>query len=181
MLRRYLIGAWLWAHDYNLYELPGAYFRTKSFAENLEEGRVPDCALLSRARAPMVALATGVVLLLYLFVRVLGDLLAGAAAATTVGLGTLIVRAVRGRGTAGRLPAEGLLVLTLLVYVVGISAGLGLAWQPYLVPTCLLAILLSALGLAVLARHLVARTKPWRGAPVTGYLTARNGRAGLRR
>jgi hypothetical protein len=75
----------------------------------------------------------------------------------TVGLGTLLARVARGPGAAGRLPAEGLLVVTLMVYVAGVSAGLGLAWQRYLVPTCLLAILLSALGLAVVARHLAGR------------------------
>jgi 4-amino-4-deoxy-L-arabinose transferase-like glycosyltransferase len=62
----------------------------------------------------------------------------------------LLMRTWRGWRQHGQLPAEGLVLLTALTYVAGISAGMLIARIPYFVPTLLLGILMSGLGLSAL-------------------------------
>jgi 4-amino-4-deoxy-L-arabinose transferase-like glycosyltransferase len=72
----------------------------------------------------------------------------------SLGVAALLVRIRRSWRRTGALPAEGLVLLTVLVYFVGVSAGLLLGWTNYFLPTFLLGSLLSGLGLSALAREL---------------------------
>ena len=66
----------------------------------------------------------------------------------------LLVRLERGWRSARRLPIEGFALLSVLTYYAGISAGLGLAFEQYFVPTLVLGTVLSGLGVATIAGRL---------------------------
>lgn len=70
----------------------------------------------------------------------------------------------------GLLPAEGLVILTIVTYFVGVTASLLIAWERYLVPTLLLGTLLSGVGAAWILRrlHVVLRSR-WRGVRGASY------------
>jgi hypothetical protein len=69
-------------------------------------------------------------------------------------------------------PAEGLVVLTVLVYCVGLTGSLLVAWERYLVPTLLLGTLLSGVGAAWIVRWLpTASCALSTGVPVRCYRT----------
>jgi 4-amino-4-deoxy-L-arabinose transferase-like glycosyltransferase len=76
------------------------------------------------------------------------------AALAVLGLAALVVRTWQGWRATGRPPAEGLLLLTALVYFGGISAALLLAWEHYLIPTVVLGALLSGLGVGAIGQGL---------------------------
>lgn len=76
------------------------------------------------------------------------------AALAGIGLGTLLARVWRGWRRRGHPPAEGLVLVTMLSYFVGVSLGLLLAWPHYLVPTFLLGTILSGLGAAAIVSQL---------------------------
>jgi hypothetical protein len=69
---------------------------------------------------------------------------------------SLVIALRRGYSATGCLPPQGLVLLTALAYVVGISAGLYLAWPRYYIPTLLLGTLFSGLGVAALLRQVSA-------------------------
>ena len=89
--------------------------------------------------------------------------LAGAGAAL------LVTRTWRGRRGTGRSPIEALVLLTVLVYFGGVSAGLLLAWDRFFIPTLVLGSLLSGLGLSAICRQLgvlgAALRSPRQSAP----------------
>ena len=82
MLTRYLVGGWLWARGYSLDPPLRRYDFSISLADNNRKGRIPSDALISEARVPMVWLAAGSVVLLYLLGSTLGGAVAGLTAAT---------------------------------------------------------------------------------------------------
>ena len=63
-----------------------------------------------------------------------------------IGAVVLLWQTWRGWRRTGSLPAEGLVILTIVAYFVGVTAGLLMAWERYLVPTLLLGTLLSGVG-----------------------------------
>jgi hypothetical protein len=67
------------------------------------------------------------------------------------GVALLLTRTWRGWHHTGWPPAEALVLLTVLIYAGGVSAGLALAYARYLLPSLLLGALLSGLGAAGLA------------------------------
>ena len=71
-----------------------------------------------------------------------------------VGGTDLLARIRRGWRETGRLPFEGLVLLTTLVYVLGVTAFLHLALLRYLVPLLIIGALLSGLDLAAVVRWL---------------------------
>jgi hypothetical protein len=71
-----------------------------------------------------------------------------------IGFASLAALTWRRVRQSGPPPAEGLLLLTTLVYFVGLSGGLLIAWARYLLPSLLLGMLLSGVGLAVLLGRL---------------------------
>jgi Dolichyl-phosphate-mannose-protein mannosyltransferase len=71
-----------------------------------------------------------------------------------VGAAVLLARSRRVWQRSGRIPAEGLVLVTALLYFVGVSAGLFLGRPRYLVPTLLLGTLLSGVGLSATIRQL---------------------------
>lgn len=71
-----------------------------------------------------------------------------------VGAGVLLARSRRVWQRSGRIPAEGLVLVTVLVYFAGVSAGLFLGRPRYLVPTLLLGTLLGGVGLSATIRQL---------------------------
>jgi 4-amino-4-deoxy-L-arabinose transferase-like glycosyltransferase len=73
-----------------------------------------------------------------------------------VGFVALIVRTWLGWRGTGRVPIEGLVLLTVLAYFLGISAGINMAWQRYLAPTVLLRTLLAGVGVAAVVGLLIA-------------------------
>jgi hypothetical protein len=86
----------------------------------------------------------------------------------TLGAIVLLRRTWRGWRHTGLLPAEGLVVLTIGVYFVGVTAALLVAWERYLVPTLLLGTLLSGVGAAWILRRLQGGLHSrWRGGPVS--------------
>jgi 4-amino-4-deoxy-L-arabinose transferase-like glycosyltransferase len=82
MLTNYVVGGWLWAQGHDLEKMPPPYLWGKGSQENRRQGRVPDRALLAQARAPMVVIGAGAVVLLYLLGCSLGSTLGGLTAAT---------------------------------------------------------------------------------------------------
>jgi hypothetical protein len=72
------------------------------------------------------------------------------ASLATVGLAALLMRAWRGWRGKARTPADELLLLLMLSYFAGVSAGASLAYARYLLPTLFLGAVLSGLGAAVL-------------------------------
>jgi hypothetical protein len=68
-----------------------------------------------------------------------------------VGLAVLLARARRGWRRDGGVSAEGLVVLTVLAYFAGTTVGLVMAWDRYFVPTLVLGVLLSGIGLGAFA------------------------------
>jgi hypothetical protein len=130
MITRYLIGGWLRAGGYDLEKLPGGYVWDRSLEENRRLGRVPDDALLARARAPMVLCAAGAAVLLYALGRVLAGALAGLVAATLALASPLAQEyLVRARPDA---PVAFFSLLALLLAVLGSRrgrlGGLPLGW-----------------------------------------------------
>jgi 4-amino-4-deoxy-L-arabinose transferase-like glycosyltransferase len=77
MLARYIVGGWLWMRGYDLYALPPYYDHKKTPEQNRREGRFPADSLLIEARSPMVALAVGGALLVYVLGRLFGGVAAG--------------------------------------------------------------------------------------------------------
>jgi hypothetical protein len=73
----------------------------------------------------------------------------------TIGGAVLLARTWRGWRRTSHIPAEGLVLVTVLAYFVGVTAGLLLAWPHYLVPTFLLGTVLSGLGLSAVTHSLV--------------------------
>jgi hypothetical protein len=71
-----------------------------------------------------------------------------------IGFAGLVAATWRHQRRTGQLPAEGLLLLTTLVYFFGISAGLLLGWSKYVLPSLLLGTLLSGAGLVILLDRL---------------------------
>src|SRR6266540_2351885 len=117
MLTRYIVGGWLWLRGYDLDEMPRRYDFTNSLEENIRKGRVPDEALLADARAPMVVLAAGSVVLLYL----LGSALGGAAAGLVGAVVALTSRLAGGQMVRAmpEAPLAFFVLLTLLLGVLG--------------------------------------------------------------
>ncbi len=72
------------------------------------------------------------------------------AALATLGFGALMVRTWLGWRRAGRVSIEALVLLTVLAYFVGITAGVNMAWQRYLAPTVLLRTFLAGLGVSTI-------------------------------
>jgi len=79
-----------------------------------------------------------------------------------VGFGVLLTKTWRGWRVAGRLPAESLILLTVLAYFAGTSAGLYNFHPRYFVPTLLLGTLLSGLGAAALGDFGLKLARPGR-------------------
>jgi hypothetical protein len=77
MLSRYIVGASLWLDGQDFQLLPLPYQHNLTLEENRASGRVPDPTLLSLVRAPMVAITTGTMVLLYLLGRILAGPIAG--------------------------------------------------------------------------------------------------------
>jgi hypothetical protein len=83
-----------------------------------------------------------------------------------IGFANLAATTWRGVRQTRQLPPEGLLLLTMLVYFLGISAGLLLAWSKYILASFLLGTLLSGVGLvALLDRLRQPFAFPFRTAP----------------
>jgi hypothetical protein len=74
----------------------------------------------------------------------------------TLGFGALAARAWRAWKVHGCIRAEAVVLVTVLAYVGGVSAGMVVAQPRYLVPTNLLGCLMSGLGLSVLIRRVIA-------------------------
>jgi hypothetical protein len=166
--RGWLLAMWValsvfWLSDPHLYPNPILHTR------HLLEFRVQE-ALDQQLRWPILAKTT----LLDRAAFVVGQSLFGMTATGAQGLpletglfglgaAVLLRRTWRGWRSTGVLPAEGLVVLTVLVYFVGMTTGLLIAWQRYLVPTLLLGTLLSGVGAAwILSRVQVALRSRWR-------------------
>ena len=88
-----------------------------------------------------------------------------------IGFAALLVRSGLG-WRAGGTPTESLLLVTAVVYFIGISAGLVVNWTRWLVPTLVLGFLLSGIGASTLVGLAGAgigvlrrREAPARGAP----------------
>lgn len=80
-LTRYVVGAWLTAHGYDLETMNQPYVSTASSYEvNVRKGRVPTDDVLAAARQPMVLFGAGAVVLLYLLGSLAAGPLAGLAA-----------------------------------------------------------------------------------------------------
>jgi hypothetical protein len=121
MLPRLVLGGWLWARGYELEALPQPYLWQKSFKENVRQGRVPDDVLLAEARAPMVWLTSGSIVLLYLLGRVLAGPIAGLAATGLAWVGPLVREdLLRARSDS---PLGFFLLLALLVGIIGARRG----------------------------------------------------------
>ena len=87
----------------------------------------------------------------------------------TVGGASLALETWRGWAQAGRVPPTGLVLLTVVTYVLGVGLNLGLALPRYVVPTVLIGALLSGVGVAALTRRLGALgVPPRRGARPAG-------------
>ena len=71
-----------------------------------------------------------------------------------LGAGALLLTTVRGALRTGHPPAEGLVLVTVATYFVGIAAGISVAWERYFLPTLLLGTILSGVGLVALLRLL---------------------------
>jgi 4-amino-4-deoxy-L-arabinose transferase-like glycosyltransferase len=82
-----------------------------------------------------------------------------------LGAAALLIRTWRGWRRTGFVPAEGLLLLTAAAYFGGVTAGLLLAWPHYLVPTLVLGIVLSCVGLATFLDGLATLAGRLRGGP----------------
>jgi hypothetical protein len=83
-----------------------------------------------------------------------------------LGFASLALAAWRAPRQAGPPPAQGLLLSTTLIYFLGISASLLLAWSRYILPSVLLGTLLSGLGVVALLDWLGQRfALPFRAAP----------------
>jgi 4-amino-4-deoxy-L-arabinose transferase-like glycosyltransferase len=80
----------------------------------------------------------------------------------SIGAVVLARQTWRGWQQTGSPPAEGLVLLTILAYFVGVTAGLLMAWERYLVPTLLLGTLLSGVGASWVLRLLQGVWRPWR-------------------
>ncbi len=75
----------------------------------------------------------------------------------------LLVRRCRlGWRRDGRLPAEGLVLLTAGVYLVGISTNMLVGWSRYALPNLLLGTILSGVGVAALVAWLRGALHAWR-------------------
>lgn len=74
----------------------------------------------------------------------------------SVGFAALLAGTWRGWRRARDVPVEGLVVLTVLAYFAGITLGLNMSWQRYLVPTVLLGALLGGVGAWAIAGRLLA-------------------------
>jgi hypothetical protein len=90
------------------------------------------------------------------------------AALAAIGLGVLLARAWRVSGQTGHLTPDGLTLLTVVVYFVGISAGLHLLYARYFVPTVLLGALLCGLGAQAL-KDTALRRLPLASPTPEGY------------
>jgi 4-amino-4-deoxy-L-arabinose transferase-like glycosyltransferase len=78
------------------------------------------------------------------------------AALAVVGVAALIHRTLRDWWQSAVLSTDTLVLLTVLCYFAGVSAGLLLAFERYFLPTLLLGALLSGLGLSAITRRLPA-------------------------
>jgi hypothetical protein len=129
MMQAYLIGASLWARGYDLEAIPDFRFDwSSSLEQNRAEGRVPDDALLAAARAPMVLVASGAVVALYLLGRLLGGIVAGLAAAALAVFNDLgPFHLLQARNEA---PLAFFLLLALLLGLLGLRRGSAGGLQP---------------------------------------------------
>jgi hypothetical protein len=123
MLTRYLVGGWLWHRGYDLDAMPPPYDFTNSFRENQRKGRVPDDALMADSRAPILPVAAGTIVLLYLLGTALGGVVAGLAAASLALASPLAqTHLVRAMSEA---PLAFFILLALLLGVLGARRGAG--------------------------------------------------------
>jgi hypothetical protein len=76
--------------------------------------------------------------------------------ALLVPMGAVILfqRLLRAGKRAGYLSVDGLVLLTVAVYFVGVTATLYVAWARYFLPTLLLGILLSGIGVSTILHRL---------------------------
>ena len=79
--------------------------------------------------------------------------------ALVLGLVALAWRALQEWRARRRLAPHGFVLLTVLVYFAGVTAGLSMTWSRYLTPTVLLACLLAGIGCGELAAR-VALLRP---------------------
>jgi hypothetical protein len=84
------------------------------------------------------------------------------AALAVMGAAALLGRAWRGWRRTGQIPGEGLALLTVAIYFIGVSAGLLVPWSRYLVSTTILGILLSGVGVSTIAGQLMATVEALR-------------------
>lgn len=81
-MTRYIVGAWLTGHGYDLENMNQPYVSTaSSFEVNRMKGRVPTDDVLARARQPMALLGAAAIAILYLLGVALGGPMAGLIAA----------------------------------------------------------------------------------------------------
>jgi len=89
----------------------------------------------------------------------------------TIGAAALLLKTWRSWRRGGQIPATGLVLITTVIYFVGVSAGLTLSFPRYWVPTLIIGTLLSGSGVSSLvalllrlrtASHLrIARSRNW--------------------
>jgi hypothetical protein len=78
------------------------------------------------------------------------------AALVPLGAAVLLLTTVRGARRTGHLPVEGLVLLTVAVYFVGISAGLYVDWERYFLPSLLVGLILSGVGTSAVLGQLAS-------------------------
>jgi hypothetical protein len=66
----------------------------------------------------------------------------------------LLLTTVRGALRTGRLPAEGLVLVTVATYFVGVAVGFSVSWERYFLPTLIVGTILSGVGLSTALRTL---------------------------
>jgi 4-amino-4-deoxy-L-arabinose transferase-like glycosyltransferase len=66
----------------------------------------------------------------------------------------LLLTTVRGAVRTGRPPAEGLVLVTVATYFVGVAVGFSVSWERYFLPTLIVGTILSGVGLAAVLRTL---------------------------
>jgi hypothetical protein len=123
MLANYVVGGWLWAYGYDLESMIGRYDTSKTFRENLLQGTGPDRALVARARQPMVLIAAGTMVLIYVLGRSLGGPVAGLGCAALALASPLLQRELT--LATNQAPLAFFIVLALLVSVLGARRGRG--------------------------------------------------------